>query len=175
MVYPGATVRSRIVSTAREARSEKEVISLDATLQPVTSLRPDWDALPPELLEFWTERHLCTLSSVRADGRPHVVPVGVALDFEQRCAWVITSRTSYKARLLAASDANPHVAACQVDGGRWSTIEGLATVHDDAESVRRAEERYAARYRVPRPNPDRVAIRIEISRILHSARLTRPN
>ncbi len=137
----------------------------------MTSIRPDWDALPPDLLAFWTERHLCTLSSVRSDGRPHVVPVGVTLDVEQQCAWVITSGTSYKARLLAADGANPHVAACQVDGARWSTIEGRATVHSDAESVKRAVERYAARYRVPRPNPDRVALRIKVDRILSSARV----
>ena len=138
----------------------------------MTSIRPDWDALPADLLAFWTERHLCTLSTVRTDGRPHVVPVGVALDLEQRCAWVISSGSSFKVRLLAARpDGSGPVAACQVDGARWSTIEGTATVRDDVESVRRAEDRYAVRYRVPRPNPERVAIRIEVDRVLHSARL----
>jgi hypothetical protein len=34
----------------------------------------------PASVEFWTERHLCTLSTVRADGTVHVVPVGVTLD-----------------------------------------------------------------------------------------------
>jgi F420H(2)-dependent biliverdin reductase len=137
----------------------------------VTSIRPDWDAFPTDLLAFWTERHLCTLSSVRPDARPHLVPVGVSLDIERRCAWVITSGSSYKARLLAAEGANPQVAACQVDGARWSTIEGRASVLTDHESVERAVERYAARYRVPRENPARVAIRIEVDRILHSSRL----
>ncbi len=137
----------------------------------MTSRRPDWDAFPPELLAFWTARHLCTLSSVRADRSPHVVPVGVALDLGQRCAWVITAASSYKARLLSAADANRQVAACQVDGARWSTLEGQATVRTDAPSIRRAEEMYAARYRVPRPNPERVAIQIEIDRFLHSARI----
>ena len=137
----------------------------------MTAWRPGWDAFPGPLLEFWTERHLCTLSSVRPDGRPHLVPVGVTLDVERRCAWVITSGTSYKARLLAAPGANDHVAACQVDGARWSTLEGLATVHTDADTVGRAVERYAARYRVPRENPERVAIRIEVDRILSSSRV----
>lgn len=138
----------------------------------MASIRPDWEALPSDLLAFWTERHLCTLSTVRADGRPHVVPVGVALDLEQHCAWVITSGASAKARLLAARPgATGPVAACQVDGARWSTLEGTGTVLGDAASVRRAEERYAARYRVPRTNPQRVAIRIEVDRILHSARV----
>ena len=37
--------------------------------------------------------------------------------------------------------------------------------------VRRAEERYAARYRQPRVNPERVAIRIEVDRFLVSSGL----
>jgi PPOX class probable F420-dependent enzyme len=134
----------------------------------VTSWTPDWAAWPPALLDFWTERHLCTLTTLRADGRPHVVPVGVALDREQRCAWVITSGSSRKARNLAAS---PWVAACQVDGRHWSTLEGRATVHADPASVRRAEEQYAARYKTPRENPARVAIRIEVERVLSSSGL----
>jgi len=132
----------------------------------VTSWTPDWTAWPPDLLDFWTQRHLCTLTTLRADGRPHVVPVGVALDLEERCAWVITSAASRKARNL---DHAPHLAACQVDGRRWSTIEGRGSALSDPASVRRAEERYAARYRTPRENPARVAIRIEVDRILSSS------
>jgi PPOX class probable F420-dependent enzyme len=132
----------------------------------VTSWTPDWAAWPPALLDFWTERHLCTLTTLRPDGRPHVVPVGVALDRDERCAWVITSRESRKARNLGGSG---HVAACQVDGRRWSTLEGRAAVLTDAASVRRAETMYAARYRTPRENPARVAIRIEVDRILSSS------
>jgi PPOX class probable F420-dependent enzyme len=127
-----------------------------------------WDELPAPLVEFWTERHLCTLTTLRADGRPHVVPVGVVLDHEQRCAWVITSRTSVKARHLATP---APVAACQVDGRRWSTIEGTGVVRADAASVARAVELYAGRYRQPRPNPARVALRIEVERVLRSSGL----
>jgi len=132
----------------------------------VTSWRPGWAEFPQALLDFWTERHLCTLTTLRADGSPHVVPVGVALDVEQQCAWVITSRTSVKARHVRAGG---RVAACQVDGRHWSTLEGRAAVCEDAESVARAVERYAARYRRPRPNADRVALRIEVDRFLVSA------
>jgi PPOX class probable F420-dependent enzyme len=131
----------------------------------VTTWRPEWTAFPPDLLAFWTERHLCTLTTLRADGRPHVVPVGVGLDLEERCAWVITSRASVKARHL---DSPGPVAACQVDRARWSTVEGTGRVLTDPASVRRAVERYAARYRVPRENPERIAIRIEIDRFLSS-------
>ncbi|MDF1605746.1 TIGR03618 family F420-dependent PPOX class oxidoreductase [Nocardioides sp. YIM 152315] len=135
----------------------------------MTSWQPGWADFPPPLLEFWTERHLCTLTTLRADGRPHVAPVGVALDLEERCAWVITDGGSLKAA-HAAADAR--VAACQVDGRRWSTLEGTARVLGDGSSVRRAEERYAARYKRPRPNPTRVALRIEVERFLVSAALT---
>lgn len=134
----------------------------------MASWRPGWDDFPERLLEFWTERHLCTLTTLRADGRPHVTPVGVALDLEQRCAWVITSGGSVKARHVAADG---RVAACQVDGRHWSTLEGTARVLTDPDAVRRAEERYAARYRTPRPNPERVALRIDVERLLVSASL----
>lgn len=127
---------------------------------------PGWDDVPAALLEFWTERHLCTLTTLRPDGRPHVTPVGVALDLERRCAWVITSGSSRKA---VNASADPRVAACQVDGRRWSTLEGTAEVLTDRESVLRAEARYAARYRTPRPNPARVALRIEVDRFVHSS------
>lgn len=127
-----------------------------------------WDPVPPALLEFWTVRHLCTLTTLRADGRPHVVPVGATLDLEERCAWVITNDSSRKARNLA--DPGP-VAICQVDGARWATIEGTGVVTADPSDVARAVERYAARYRQPRVNPNRVAIRVDVERVLCSAGL----
>lgn len=131
----------------------------------MTAWRPGWDAFPADLLAFWTERHLCTLTTLRADGRPHVVPVGVTVDVEERCAWVITSGASRKARNLVESAGGP-VAACQVDGRRWSTLEGTGQVLTDPASVARAVEQYAVRYRVPRVNPARVAIRIEVERFM---------
>ena len=50
------------------------------------------------LVDFFTERHLATLTTLRADGTPHVVPVGVAYEADARLARVITSGTSAKAR-----------------------------------------------------------------------------
>ncbi len=131
----------------------------------MTDWTPGWDDFPPPLLDFWTERHLCTLTTLRRDGTPHVVPVGVALDPDERCAWVIASGSSAKVRHLRAGGP---VAACAVDGARWSTLEGTAEVRDDVASVARACERYAARYRTPRPNPERVALRITVDRFLAS-------
>jgi PPOX class probable F420-dependent enzyme len=120
-----------------------------------------------EFLEFWRERRLATLSTVRPDGTPHVVPVGVTLDAEAGLARVITSGDSHKARqVLAAGSAGAAVAICQADGRRWSTLEGRAVVRADPESVADAERRYAERYRVPRVNPRRVVLEIAISRVL---------
>ena len=121
--------------------------------------------LTDDLLAFWRERHLCTVTTLRTDGSPHVIPMGIVLDVENGAAWGITSSTSQKVRnLLAGGD--PRVAVCQVDGRRWSTVEGVAEVRADPASVREAERRYAERYRTPRENAARVAIRIRLTRIL---------
>ena len=121
----------------------------------------------PELLAFLAERHLATLTTLRADGTPHVVPVGVTYDAATCTARVITSGTSAKARHVR--DGGGRVAVCQVDGRRWVTLEGTAVVRDDAASVADAVERYARRYRQPRENPARVAIEISVDRILGNA------
>lgn len=121
------------------------------------------------LHEFWTERHLCSLTTLRADGSPHVVAVGATLDPEHGLARVISSSISAHVRHVRAGQGR--VAICQVDGRRWATVEGLAVVRDDPASVAEAEQRYAARYRVPRPNPQRVVIEVSITRILGASSL----
>ncbi|MFC5815187.1 pyridoxamine 5'-phosphate oxidase family protein [Nonomuraea harbinensis] len=113
---------------------------------------------------FWQERHLCTLATARPGGPPHVVPVGATLDLETATARVITSGSSYKARLIG--EAGALVALCQVDGRRWSTLEGRAVVRAEPERVADAERRYAARYKPPRPNLSRVVLEIEVTRVL---------
>ena len=120
--------------------------------------------LPPGLLELLTERHLATLTTLRADGSPHVVPVGVTFDAATATARVITSGTSAKARHVR--DGQQRVAVCQVDGRRWVTLEGTAVVRDDPASVADAVERYARRYRQPRVNPARVVLEISVDRVL---------
>ncbi len=129
------------------------------------SWRPDWTALPAPLAEFWTERHLCSLGTLDRDGAPHLIPVGATIDPENACAWIITRRGSQKVRNV---ERDARVAVNQVDGGRWSTLVGTAEVLADDASVARACERYAARYRTPQPNPERVALRITVTRILGS-------
>ena len=123
--------------------------------------------LGPGTLTFLTERHLATLTTLRADGSPHVVPVGVTFDPATATARVITSDTSAKARHVR--DGQARVAVCQVDGARWLTLEGTAVVRNDAVSVADAVERYAQRYRQPRENPRRVVIEISVDRVLGNA------
>ncbi|HEY0507323.1 MAG TPA: TIGR03618 family F420-dependent PPOX class oxidoreductase [Blastococcus sp.] len=123
--------------------------------------------LAADALLFLAERHLATLTTLRADGTPHVVPVGVTYDAATGTARVITSETSAKARHIR--EGRTRVAVCQVDGRRWLTLEGAATVRDDEAAVTDAVERYAARYRRPRENPARVVIEISIDRILGNA------
>ena len=122
-----------------------------------------------ELTAFWRERHLCTVTTLRRDGSPHVVPMGVVLDPGSGTAWAITSGTSQKALNVRAGGPDPRVAVCCVDGRRWSTLEGRAEVLGDPASVAEAERRYAGRYKVPRENPRRVALRITITRVLGNA------
>lgn len=120
-----------------------------------------------EFAEFWTERRLASLSSVRPDGRVHVVPVGVTVDFPAGIARVITRRGSVKARLVAAAGAaGLAVAVCQFEGAHWSTLEGRAVLRDDAESVADAVARYARRYRQPKENPERVVLEIAVTKVL---------
>lgn len=119
-----------------------------------------------ELL-FLTERHLATLTTLRADGTPHLVPVGVTYDAATGIARVITSGASAKARHVR--NGHGRVAVCQVDGRRWLTLEGTAQVRDDAASVADAVARYTERYRRPRENPARVVIEIAVDRVLGTA------
>lgn len=124
--------------------------------------------LSERLEAFWTERHLCVLSTVRPDGTVHATPVGATLDVEAGLVRVICSGTSYKARTIRRLG-EAAVAVTQVDGRHWSTIEGRAVVSDDPARVRDAERRYAKRYKEPRVNPSRVVIEITITKVLGNA------
>ncbi|MFI5731640.1 TIGR03618 family F420-dependent PPOX class oxidoreductase [Kribbella sp. NPDC051587] len=117
------------------------------------------------LVEFWSERHLGVLSTVRGDGSVHATPVGVTIDPEAGVARVICSGTSYKARVVRRLG-SAAVAVTQVDGRRWSTLEGRAVVVDEPERVRDAERRYARRYKEPRVNPQRVVLEITVTKVL---------
>lgn len=118
-----------------------------------------------DALEFVRERHLATLTSLRRDGTPHVVPVGFTWDPDRRLARVITDGASMKARIAADGG---RVALCQVHGRHWLTLEGTSTVSEDRTRVAEAVARYAERYRTPRENPNRVVIEIAVDQVLAS-------
>ncbi|HXH58964.1 pyridoxamine 5'-phosphate oxidase family protein [Iamia sp.] len=125
----------------------------------------DPSALPTEVATFLTERHLATLTTLRPDGSPHVVAVGFTWDPEARLARVISFAPSKKARNLLAAPGR-RAAVSQVDGGRWLTLEGPATVTSDPDRVAEAVRRYAERYRQPGERRDRVAVEIAVDRVL---------
>ncbi|KXO91720.1 hypothetical protein AXK57_10780 [Tsukamurella pulmonis] len=128
----------------------------------------DRPVLNPDALAFVTDRHLATLSTLRADGTPHTVAIAFTYDPATGLARVITSGHTQKARNAARGG---YAALTQVDGARWLTLEGPARVVTDAEAVRDAEARYAVRYKPPRENPQRVVIEIEVTRVLGSSTL----
>lgn len=127
----------------------------------------DPDRLDDDVRTFLTERHLATLTTLRQDGSPHVVAVGFSYDVDARVARVITWATSQKAvnagRMQAAGQ---RAAVCQVDGGRWLSLEGPVRLVTDPAAVQPGIDGYAARYRVPKEREDRVVVEIDVDRIL---------
>jgi len=122
--------------------------------------------LSPEVLAFVRERHLATLTTLRPDGSPHVVPVGFTFDETRGVVRVITWATSVK---TGHARRGGRAAVSQVDGGRWLTFEGTVSVTDDPTAVAEAVSAYAARYRPPKERIDRVVIEIRVDRILGRA------
>jgi PPOX class probable F420-dependent enzyme len=118
-----------------------------------------------EVLQFLADRHLATLSTHRPDGTLHVVPVGFTYDADRQIARIITRAGSHKVRNIEAHPGS-RVSVCQVDGGRWLTLEGPAEVTAATDRVAEAVERYAHRYREPGERDDRVAIEISVDRIM---------
>jgi PPOX class probable F420-dependent enzyme len=119
-----------------------------------------------EVIEFLTERHLATLTTLRADGSPHVVAVGFTFSPTEALARVITFAGSVKARNASRGG---RAAVCQVDGARWLTLEGTVRLAVDRAEVDRAVELYTDRYQAPRERDDRVALEITVDRILGRA------
>ncbi|MGJ0121183.1 pyridoxamine 5'-phosphate oxidase family protein [Williamsia sp. MIQD14] len=124
--------------------------------------------LSPAALEFLTDRHLASLTTLRADNTPHSVAVGVTFEPERSLARVITFEGSQKVRNV---DRGGYAAVTHVDGPRWLTLEGPARISRDADDIAEAVRRYALRYRQPKVNPRRVVIEIEVTRVLGSQSL----
>lgn len=126
----------------------------------------DLSDLSPDVLAFLAERHLATLTTLRPDGTPHVAPVGFTFEPETQLARIITFSTARRVRNIGSG---ARVAICQVDGGRWLTLEGTATVTDDPARVAEAVRRYGERYRQPGERDDRRAIEVQVDRMMGRA------
>lgn len=122
--------------------------------------------ITPEMLEFLREYHLASLTTLRPDGSPHVVPVGFSYDHEAQVVRIITFPASMKYK---NAQRGGRAVVSQVDGGRWLTLEGTVRAVSDSEQVGLAVAGYAARYRQPGERDDRVAIEIAVDRIMGRA------
>jgi PPOX class probable F420-dependent enzyme len=120
-------------------------------------------SLTPEMVTFLTEYHLASLTTMRADGSPHVVPVGFSYDQESCTVRIITFDSSVKYKNAVRGG---RAVVSQVDGGRWLTLEGTVTGTADPDRVALAVAGYTARYRKPGDREGRVAIEIAVDRIM---------
>jgi PPOX class probable F420-dependent enzyme len=116
--------------------------------------------------EFMQENHLATLTTLRPDGSPHVVPVGFTFDIDNNIVRVITFAKSMKARHAAQGG---RAVVSQVDRGRWITLEGTVRLRTEADIVAKAVEAYAGRYRQPKIREDRVVIEITVDKVMGRA------
>jgi PPOX class probable F420-dependent enzyme len=117
--------------------------------------------------EFLAEKnHVCTLTTARPDGSPHVVPVRFTWDSKAGLVRIMTLISRRKVRNLLNRPGD-RVAVCQVAGLRWVTLEGKATVSDDPVRVAHGVDCYINRYRTPPPiQPGLVVIEIEVERVM---------
>ena len=84
--------------------------------------------ITPEIIAFLTERHLASLTTLRKDGSPHVVPVGFSFDASRNEVLVITFAGSQKVK---NAERGGRAVVSQVDKGRWLSLEGTARVATD--------------------------------------------
>lgn len=117
-------------------------------------------------IEFLTERHLGTLTTLRDDGTPHVVAIAFGYDHNRGRVLIISSDGTQKIRNI---EGNGRAVVAQVDGRRWLALEGDARVDKSPERVAEAVEAFEARYRPARENPNRVGIEIQVDRVLGRA------
>lgn len=119
------------------------------------------DELTADELAFLAERHLGTLTTMRADGTPHVV--AIAFTYDDGAVSIISSDNTQK---VVNVDERRRAVVCQVDGRRWLALEGDAEVLRDPESVAEGERLFEQRYRPVRENPRRVVMRFGVDRVL---------
>lgn len=132
--------------------------------------------LTPEQHVFVTERHLATLTTLRADGSPHVVPVGFTWDPDAGVVRMTTNDGAVKCANAERTGPNGELAraaVCQVDGGRWITLEGTVKVSHDPAEIAEAVRRYGRRYRQVEENPRRVVLVLTVDKVMSSDYMAR--
>lgn len=125
--------------------------------------------LTDDAIEFLREYHLATLSTLGRDDRIHAVPVGFT--YEEGIVRVIGTGGSQK---FLNAQRRGRASICSVDRARWISFEGPARVLTDPDAVAHAVALYAARYRQPRVNPERVVLELQVERVLGSAQFRTP-
>ncbi|WP_404312357.1 pyridoxamine 5'-phosphate oxidase family protein [Agrococcus terreus] len=110
---------------------------------------------------------------MRRDGSIHVTAVGFTVEEAEAglVVRIITDGASQKVRNVLR---DPRASVAHVDGARWISFSGVASVSDAPDDVADAVARYARRYRQPRENPTRVVIRIAVERAMGSRGLVAP-
>jgi len=122
--------------------------------------------LPPAAEALLIERDTCTLTTIRADGTPHVAPVRFTWDPTSGLARVMTVFNRAKSRNIR-SRADSRAVACQVSEARWISLEGGAVVSTDPRRLAAGIQLYTKRYWTPPPTPPGLAvIEIAVDRVL---------
>lgn len=130
-------------------------------------------ALSADQLDFVTDRRLATLTTLRADGSPHVVPVAFTWDAGAGRARITTRVTSVKASNVeraVTAGASARAALCQFDGQRWLTLEGGITLSRDTADVAEAVDAYAVRYRRLEFQAERIVLHLAVDRVMGTVR-----
>ncbi len=124
-----------------------------------------------EARAFLRSHHRGILATVRADGRPQMSAVSVALDDEGRPA-ISTRESAYKVRRIR-EDSRVSLCVMSEDFWSWIQIDGTATVVSLPEAMELLEAQYRAvagehpdwdDYRRAMQEQSRVIIRIEMER-----------
>ncbi|KQC35787.1 pyridoxamine 5'-phosphate oxidase family protein [Frankia sp. ACN1ag] len=122
--------------------------------------------LSPQAVAFLAEDYSGIFSTLRPDGSPHAAPVRFTWDPAARLARVMTVASRRKARNVRARPGG-RVSVCQVDGGRWLTLEGPAAVSDEPGRVAAGVRAYTRRYRSRPPDlPGLIVIEIAVDRAM---------
>ena len=122
--------------------------------------------LSSDELDFLSERHLGTLTTLRHDGSPHVVAIAFTFDRQSGLVRIISSDRTQKVKNVERAS---RAVVCQVEGRRWLALEGNARVTREPTEVAVAVDAFESRYRPARDNPNRVAIEIAVDRVLGRA------